>query len=315
MNKRIPGLPPPKPIPIKDRCSIIFLGRGMLDVIDGAFVLVDKNGVRTQIPVGGIACIMLEPGARVSHAASCLAGRVGCLLIWVGEAGVRLYSAGQPGGARTEKLLYQARLALDETARLKVVRHMFDLRFGEPAPVRRSINQLRGVEGARVRRMYQNLAHQYGVKWKSRNYRPGDFDYSDIPNRCLSEATACLYGVCEAAILAAGYAPAIGFLHTGKPRSFVYDVADVYKFDTVVPVAFKVAGKAARHCQPFAADPVGEVRRHCRDAFRRSGLLKKIIPGIEEMLSAGELAPPPPPEEAQPVAFEEKTSGDAGHRG
>ncbi|MCK5009491.1 MAG: subtype I-E CRISPR-associated endonuclease Cas1, partial [Deltaproteobacteria bacterium] len=101
-------LPPLKPIAIKERLSMLFLEKGELDVIDGAFVLVDKNGVRTQIPVGSVACLMLEPGSRVSHAAVALASRVGCLLIWVGEAGVRLYAAGQPGGARSDRLLYQA---------------------------------------------------------------------------------------------------------------------------------------------------------------------------------------------------------------
>lgn len=134
-----PILPPLKPIPIKDRVSVLFVERGQLDVIDGAFVLVDKNGVRTHIPVGSVACLMLEPGTRVSHAAVTLASRVGCLLVWVGEAGVRLYSAGQPGGARADRLLYQAKLALDDTARLKVVRKMYELRFGEKSPERRSI--------------------------------------------------------------------------------------------------------------------------------------------------------------------------------
>ncbi|MDD4255677.1 MAG: subtype I-E CRISPR-associated endonuclease Cas1, partial [Methanofollis sp.] len=154
-------LPPLKPIAIKERCSLVFLERGELDVIDGAFVLVDKKGVRTQIPIGGIACLMLEPGTRVSHAAAVLASRVGCLLVWVGEAGVRLYSSGQPGGARSDRLLYQARLALDETARLKVVRAMYELRFNGPVPAHYSVTQLRGMEGARVRELYVQMAQKY----------------------------------------------------------------------------------------------------------------------------------------------------------
>ena len=107
-----PILPPLKPIPIKDRLSVLFLERGNLDVLDGAFVIVDKTGVRAHIPVGGVACLMLEPGTRVSHAAVVLAARVGCLLVWVGEAGVRLYASGQPGGARADRLLYQAKLGV-----------------------------------------------------------------------------------------------------------------------------------------------------------------------------------------------------------
>jgi len=126
----MPGLPPPRPIPIRERTAIVFIEKGRLDVLDGAFVLVDENGIRVHIPIGGIACLMLEPGTRVSHSAVALAARAGTLLIWVGEAGVRLYAAGQPGGARSDRLLYQARLALDDDARLRVVRRMYAIRFG-----------------------------------------------------------------------------------------------------------------------------------------------------------------------------------------
>ena len=308
-------LAPPRPIPIKDRASILFIEKGQLDVLDGAFVVVDQTGVRTHIPIGGIACLMLEPGARVSHAAATLASRVGCLLIWVGEAGVRVYSAGQPGGARADRLLHQARLALDPVARLKVVRKMYDMRFGEPAPRRRSIDQLRGIEGSRVKRLYKELARQHGVNWTGRRYDPGNWSAADLPNRCLSQATACLYGLAEAAILAAGYAPAIGFLHTGKPQSFVYDVADLFKFETVVPVAFRVAGQVQRREMVGAGGPVRQVRLGCRDRFRETRLLNRLIPSIEEILAAGEIEPPSRPEEAQPIAIPEEPSGDVGHRG
>ena len=301
-------LPPLKPIPIKDRLSILYIEYGHLDVLDGAFVVVDKTGVRTHIPVGGVACLMLEPGTRVSHAACALSARVGTLLVWIGEAGVRLYSAGQPGGARSDKLLYQARLALDDSLRLKVVRRMYALRFGEDPPQRRSVEQLRGIEGARVRETYKRIAAKYGVEWKARNYDISDWDKGDLPNRCLSAATACLYGVTEAAVLAAGYAPAIGFIHTGKPLSFVYDVADVYKFDTVVPLAFRIA---ARH----PANPEQHVRLACRDVFRESRLLERIIPGIEDMLAAGEIEPPEAfDEQVGPAIPNPDSIGDAGHR-
>ncbi len=301
-------LPKIQPTAIKERLSLLFLEYGELDVLDGAFVLVDKNGVRVHIPVGSVACLMLEPGTRVSHAAAALAARCGCLLIWVGEAGVRLYAAGQPGGARSDKLLYQARIALDDKARLAVVRRMYSMRFGEDPPEKRSVEQLRGMEGARVRRIYQNLAQRHGVEWKTRRYDPGKWDKADLPNRCLSSATACLYGVCEAAVLAAGYSPAIGFIHTGKPRSFVFDVADLYKFETVVPEAFRIARRKP-------ADPEGEVRRACRDSFRKTRLLSKIIPTIEQVLAASGLEPPKPPKEAVGPAFEdEKGIGDDGHR-
>ncbi|MEP1291494.1 MAG: type I-E CRISPR-associated endonuclease Cas1e [Nitratireductor sp.] len=313
-GQKLPGAPPPRPIPLKERASIVFVERGQLDVIDGAFVLVDAGGVRTVIPVGGLAAIMLEPGTRASHAAISLAARAGTLLIWVGEGGVRLYATGQPGGARADRLLWQCRLAMDETARLKIVRRMFALRFGEAAPERRSVDQLRGIEGARVRTIYQGLARQFGIDWSRRKYDPGNFDLSDTPNRCLSAATSCLYGVTEAAVLAAGYAPAVGFLHSGKPLSFVYDIADLFKFETVVPVAFRVAAEAAKGRLRVPAETA--VRHECRDSFRKSGILGRLVPAIGDVLSAGDIAPPEEPDYVvEPVFADDASSGDEGMRG
>nr|WP_232522240.1 type I-E CRISPR-associated endonuclease Cas1e [Sulfuriferula plumbiphila] len=192
--------------------------------------------------------------------------------------------------------------------RLKVVRKMYALRFGEEPPQRRSVEQLRGIEGARVRETYKRIAAKYGVEWKARNYDTSEWDKGDLPNRCLSAATACLYGVTEAAVLAAGYAPAIGFIHTGKPLSFVYDVADVYKFETVVPLAFRIAARRP-------ANPEQQVRLACRDIFRETRLLERIIPGIEDMLAAGEIEPPEAFEEqVGPAIPNPENIGDAGHR-
>ncbi|MDP2906147.1 MAG: type I-E CRISPR-associated endonuclease Cas1e [Candidatus Omnitrophota bacterium] len=301
-------LPKLLPITIKERISLIFIEKGHLDVLDGAFVVVDVNGVRTHIPVGGVSCLMLEPGTKISHAAVVLAARVGCLICWVGEAGVRLYSSGQPGGARADRLLYQARLALDDDMRLKVVRKMYALRFQEEPPAKRSINQLRGIEGARVRKMYELFAKRYGIEWKQRNYDAEKWESGDLPNRCLSSATACLYGITEAAVLAAGYAPAIGFIHTGKPLSFVYDIADLLKFETVVPVAFKITAENPEN-------PEQAVRHRCRESFRSTKLLSRIIPLIEEVLAAGGLSIPEASEEAVAPAIPVKEGlGDVGHR-
>lgn len=185
---------------------------------------------------------------------------------------------------------------------------MFEIRFGEKPPEKRSVDQLRGIEGIRVKKLYELMAKQYRVEWHGRRYDPKDWARGDKANQCISAATSCLYGVTEAAVLAAGYAPAVGFLHSGKPLSFVYDIADVFKFETVVPVAFRVASKNPDF-------PDRETRIACRDSFRQSRLLARIIPAIEDILAAGEIQPPPPPEDAQPPAIPEPESiGDEGHR-
>jgi len=160
----------------------------------------------------------------------------------------------------------------------------------------------------RVRTMYELLAQKYRVPWKNRRYDPDNWDNADPINKTLSAATHALYGICEAAILAAGYAPAIGFIHTGKPLSFVYDIADLVKFDTVVPIAFEVIAKKS-------TNPVRDVRLRCRDSFRESKLLKMLIPTIEQILAAGEIQPPEAPPESVPIAIPNKEGiSDAGHR-
>jgi CRISPR-associated protein Cas1 len=205
-------------------------------------------------------------------------------------------------------LLYQAKLALDDQARLKVVRKMYELRFGEKPPERRSVEQLRGIEGARVKKTYDNLAKRYGVQWTGRRYDPTDWDTSDTPNLCLSAATACLYGITEAAVLAAGYAPAVAFIHSGKPLSFVYDIADIVKFESVVPIAFQIAARAPNNAERA-------VRLACRDTFLQTKLLGKLIPLIEDVLAAGGMQPPEPPEESvAPAIPETDRLGDVGHR-
>ena len=191
---------------------------------------------------------------------------------------------------------------------MKVVRKMFEMRFDEKPPERRSVDQLRGLEGIRVKKLYEVIAKQYGVQWRGRRYDPKEWEKGDQVNQCVSAATSCLYGVSEAAVLAAGYAPAVGFLHSGKPLSFVYDIADIFKFETVVPLAFKIAAQNP-------AQPDREVRIACRDIFRQTRLLKRIIPAIEEILAAGGVNPLAPPKDAQPPAIPEPQKlGDQGHR-
>lgn len=273
-------------IPIKERSSMLFLRYGRLDVEDGAFVLVDDTKTRMHIPIGGLTCLLLEPGTTITHAAISLAADCGTLILWVGENGVSLYSAGYPRDARSDRLLFQAKLALDESLRLKVVRAMYQYRFGEESPQRRSIEQLRGIEGARVKNLYKILADKYNVKWDKRNYDQNNWANADPLNIAVSVANHCLYGICEAAILAASYSPAIGFIHTGKMLSFVYDIADLFKFDTVIPAAFQVV--AQKNSDNIQRD----VRLKCRDMFKEQKLLKRIIPVMEEILASSGEKPP-----------------------
>jgi len=267
-------------IPLRERQPFLYLRYGCLDVQDGAVVLSDQNGVRVQVPVGTLACVMLEPGTTVTHAAVAMCADVDCLLVWCGEGGVRFYSAGQPGGARADKLLFQLQLASQPAQRLRVVREMFRRRFAGDVPDRRGVDQLRGIEGTRVRARYAELAREYGVPWSGRQYDPKEWSQSNDINRAISSSNAALYALTESAVLVAGYSPAVGFLHVGRPLSFVYDIADLYKFEVSVPVAFAVV-------RDGAAEVEREVRRRLRTAFVSSRLMERIIDDIESLLEAG----------------------------
>lgn len=225
---------------------------------------------------------MLEPGTTITHAAVKLCAENRTLIIWTGESGVRLYSAGQEGAAHSYRLLRQARLALDPRSRLAVAREMYRTRFYEEPPQKRSIEQLRGMEGARVRAIYRRLADEYGVVWEGRNYDRSDWVSQDPVNRALSAANSCLYGVCHAAILIAGYSAALGFIHTGYPLAFVHDLADLYKMEIAAPTAFRLAAEGEQNLEML-------VRHELRDGFRRVKLLERLIPGIESLLDAGEM--------------------------
>lgn len=274
---------PNKPpiMPLRNRIAVFSVERGCVEVDGAALVVTDVRGVRAQLPVGASAVLMLEPGTTITHAAVKLCAENRTLIIWTGEAGVRLYSAGQEGAAHSYRLLRQARLALDPKSRLAVAREMYRRRFAEEPPRKRSIEQLRGMEGARVRAIYRRLADEHGVVWEGRNYDRSDWAGQDAINRALSAANSCLYGVCHAAILIAGYSAALGFIHTGYPLAFVHDLADLYKMELAAPTAFRLAAEDERNLDM-------RVRHELRDGFRRVKLLERLIPGIESLLDAGE---------------------------
>lgn len=257
-------------IPVSERISIIYLEKGVLER-DGHTVVLKQDEVSTVLPVGKTAVLMIGPGVSVTHAAVRLCVEEKALLLWVGECGVRLYAAGEPRGL-ADRILRQATLRADEKSRLLIVRRLFRHMFGEDPPINRSIEQLRGIEGGRVKQIFHDLAASKKVEWVGRS-----MDMRDPLNLAISTATAALYGLAEAVILSLGYSPAIGFVHTGNPRSLVYDLADTVKFKTVVPLAFDLYSENQ-------VDLERRVRTACRDLFYREQLARLLVENMEDVL-------------------------------
>lgn len=236
--------------------------------------------------MAALSALLLGPGTKITHDAVKVLGDCGCSLLWVGEDGVRMYAQGMGVTRSARRLLRQAQLHADPAARAAVVFKMYEKRFREALPPGLRIEQVRGREGVRVRSAYSRASQESGVPWKGRNYDRSDWTKADNINRALSSGAACLYGVCHAGIVAAGYSTALGFIHTGKLLSFVYDIADLYRVDTVVPAAFEVTRR-------FEAGEVETsleraVRIHLRDHFREEKILKRIVKDLDDILRIGE---------------------------
>ena len=260
----------------RDSLSFVYVEHARIDRHENAIAFHDADGM-TPVPVAALAVIMLGPGTSVTQAAIRVLAENNCLVIWCGEENVRFYASGIGGTRSAARLLHQARLASDEETRLQVVRRMYRMRFEEELPEEITVEELRGKEGSRVRTAYGRMSAETGIAWSGRNYDRGNWKAADPVNRALSSANSCLYGLCHAAILSAGYSPAIGFIHTGKQLSFVYDIADLYKVDLTIPVAFKIAGESP-------PEPERAVRLAMRDIFRESRLVERIIPDIRLVL-------------------------------
>ncbi len=263
---------PEQQIPMSGRLDFLFAERCRVEVEDGVPMMIsisEDDELATPIPAARLAVLMLGPGTSITHGAVSALARMGCLILWTGEQGVRIYSAGNPGGSSGQHMQKQALALSDPAFRLAAARRLYKIMIGKDPPPGRSIDQLRGLEGVWVRNTYAKLALDHGVIWCGRSPKS-----SDPINQAISQSTSTLYGLSEAVILALGLSPAIGIVHAGSERSLVFDLADTIKFVTVVPVAFRVV---VENPDLVGHDLSGVVRRACRDLFIRERILERLV--------------------------------------
>lgn len=256
--------------------SHLYVEYGRLAVDRGELVFVTKDNL-SVLPVESLSVCMIGPGSSITHDAVKVAASHGCLLLWVGEVGVRHYASLVNGERSTELLERQVRLWADDTSREEVARRMFAYRFGVPVGKDVTVEQLRGMEGSRVRDVYHAEASKRSLVWEGRRNK-GDWSTASRPNRSLSAATACWHGVSAAAVDALGLSPGLGFIHTGKQLSFVLDVADLFKTSEAVPIAFDVAA------DPSVSNVELEVRHRVRDHLASSNGVQRVIDAICEVV-------------------------------
>lgn len=268
-----------------DSLSYAYVEHAIVDRKDSAVEFIQQEG-RTHLPIAALCVLMLGPGTSISHAAVKVLSENGVTILWTGEDATRLYAYGTGETRKAYHVLRQAELCADPLSRLGVIRRMYQKRFPEALAPDLSLEQIRGMEGSRVRSAYHQASRQYGVPWLGRRYDRSNWGNADPVNRALSAANALLNGICHAAIVSGGYSPALGFIHTGRQTSFVYDIADLYKAELTIPLAFQTAAESEAHID-------ARVRNACRQKFKEVKLLERILPDIDTLLEIDSSSIPP----------------------
>ena len=260
---------------ISDRISFLYAERCVVNRDGNSLTITDQRGV-AYAPATQVAALLLGPGTKITYAAMALLGDAGVTTLWVGERGVRYYAHGRPPAKSSRMTEIHAQVISNQRKRLDCARRMYALRFPGEDVSRLTMSQLRGREGARMKRIYAAEAERTGVCWNRRSYDPNDFDSSDPINQALTAGSAALYGVAHAVIAARGFVPALGVVHTGTDRSFVYDVADLYKAEISIPAAFDAV--AAQQGSPSI-----EVRRRIRDQVVSRRLMPRMVRDLKAL--------------------------------
>ncbi|MBB3062813.1 type I-E CRISPR-associated endonuclease Cas1e [Microbulbifer rhizosphaerae] len=263
---------------VKDKYPFLYLERGRLEIDDSSIKWIDSEKNVVPLPVATLNALLLGPGSTVTHDAIKTATAANCAVCWVGEDSLLFYAAGFLPTADTRNLRHQIEQSADPERSVEVARRMFARRFPDANLEGKSLKEMMGMEGSRVRALYQSKATNYQVGWKGRKFVPGKFEASDTTNRILTACNAALYGILCSAAHSMGYSPHIGFIHSGSPLPFIYDLADLYKENLCIDLAFyltrEMAGQYNKH----------KVSEAFRDRVIDMDLLAKLALDIPEIL-------------------------------
>lgn len=236
---------------VKDKYPFLYMEHGRLEIDDSSIKWIDATNNVVPLPVATLNALLLGPGTTVTHDAVRTAAAANCAICWVGADSLLFYAAGFLPTADTRNLKKQIELSADPRKSIEVARRMFARRFPDADLTGKTLQELMGMEGNRVRALYQAKADQYQVGWKGRSFTPGKFEVSDLTNQILTSTNAALYGVLCSATHSLGYSPHVGFIHSGSPLPFIYDMADLYKADLCIDLAFhltrELAGRYDKH--------------------------------------------------------------------
>lgn len=260
--------------PVSTRWNPIYLEHGRLEVDDSSIKWISSDDGVMRIPVARITTLVMGPGSTVTHAAIAMCARMNTVILWVGDDNLHFYAYGVSVNEKCITTMRHAELYADLECREQIAIKMFKYRFGQEVEGK-SIEQLRGMEGFRVKKMYRELSEEYGVAWIHRNSSDmlsHIIGPQDDINKMITISNFYLYSICLSVCLSMGYLPALGFIHVDGKTPFIYDVADLVK-DSFVRLCFKVYSREGRLIKSVLSD---EFKKHVKE--------KKVIEKLPNLL-------------------------------
>ena len=230
----------------RDRWTPLYLEHGRLEVDDSSVKWISSQKLVCRIPVATVSALILGPGTTITHAAIKACADSNTPVLWMGEEGMRFYAAGLQPNHDNSMARKHATAWANPKQREAIARRMFRFRFEDGEVDSATIQQLRGMEGRRVKVEYAKLGAEYGVTWKGRDYNARKWDLADGINKALSAANASLYALTAAVCHSMGFIPQLGFVHDAGTLPFIYDMADLYKHETSWPAAFQAISQDPR---------------------------------------------------------------------
>lgn len=273
-------------IPHADRHGLLWLEYGKLSVEDGTLRFLAAKSETLDagdyaIPYQAVSMILLGPGTSLTQDVLRLCARHGTLIAAVGEGGVKSYTAPPMGQARADVARAHAERWADPVKRLDTARRLYAWRFGKVLP-HRDIATLRGIEGARMRESYRLVADRFGIQWQGRRYDRSEPESADLANQAINHAATFVEAAADLAVAAVGALPPLGFIHEESSNAFTLDIADLWRVDVTLPLAFGAVRASLDRKNDLPLER--ELRKRAVMVFRREKLIERMIERIKELL-------------------------------
>lgn len=263
---------------IRDKYPFIYLEHGRLEIDDSSVKWIDEIGHVIHLPIATINTLLLGPGTSITHAAIKSISEANCTICWVGSDSLLYYATGETPTSNTYNLKHQLSYASNGRKKLEVARRMFSYRINDVDLSNKSLHEMMGIEGVRVKKLYQESAEKYNITWDGRDYVPGKINLSNTTNKILTCCNSALYGIILSVTHSLGLSPKIGFIHSGCPLPFIYDIADIYKPEVSIDLAFKLTRDM---CGEYQKDTVAEA---FKERIIKNQIIERAVKDIYSIL-------------------------------